>query len=397
MTGTPSTACHRRGRRRTLIAGGLAGAVALVWGLAGDPGAARRARSDPGAVGLLRAAADAARRVPYEGRRFLTTWNRGRSATSRVTAVHTPGDGVRYTSPAGAEGYLPDASAGDTTGFTKRTLDLLTRNYTVVRKPDTSVLGRRACVVEARRQDGTAAGRFWLDAETGLMLHRELIDATGHPVITSGFTEISFAVPAAGGVAPRPGRTRGSAVDAPAVTEAPGATGTEAEGPTSANAAPNSAAPNSAAPNSAATSILEVPLDARALDGLKRRGWPVPDRLPGHLTLYDARREAGGAVHLSYSDGLASVSVFVQRGDLPSGSLNGWKKVVRRGRTVFCRESLRRWAVTAGGGYVYTVLTDAPQSTAEAVAFDLPRAPDPFWTRLARGARRLASAADPFK
>jgi sigma-E factor negative regulatory protein RseB len=387
VTGTPSTACHRRGRRRTLVAGGLAGAVALAWGLAGDPGAARRARSDPGAVGLLRAAADAARRVPYEGRRFLTTWNRGRSATSRVTAVHTPGDGVRYTSPAGAEGYLPDASAGDATGFTKRTLDLLTRNYTVVRRPDAAILGRRACVVEARRQDGTIAGRFWLDAETGLMLHRELIDATGRPVVTSGFTEISFAVPAAAGAAPRPGRTRGSAVDAPAVTEAPGPTGTDADGPTSANAAPNSSA----------TSILEVPLDARALDGLKRRGWPVPDRLPGHLTLYDARREAGGAVHLSYSDGLASVSVFVQRGGLQGGALNGWKKVVRRGRTVFCRESLRRWAVTAGGGYVYTVLTDAPQSTAEAVAFDLPRDPDPFWARLARGARRLASAADPFK
>jgi MucB/RseB N-terminal domain len=386
VTGTPSTACHRRGRRRTLIAGGLAGAVALACGLAGDPGAARRARSDPAAVGLLRSAADAARRVPYQGRRFLTTWNRGRSATSRVVAVHTPGDGVRYTSAAGAEGYLPDTSAGDATGFTKRTLDLLTRNYTVVRKPDASILGRRACVVEARRQDGTIAGRFWLDAETGLMLHRELIDATGRPVVTSGFTEISFTVPVPAGAAPRTGRTRGSSVDAPAVTEAPAA-GTGADSPSSANAAPNSSA----------TSILEVPLDARALDGLKRRGWPVPERLPGRLTLYDARREAGGAVHLSYSDGLASVSVFVQRGTLDTRALTGWKKAVRHGRTVFCRESLRRWAVAAADGYVYTVLTDAPQSTAEAVAFELPRHPDPFWTRLARGARRLASAADPFK
>ncbi|MBO2466146.1 sigma-E factor regulatory protein RseB domain-containing protein [Actinomadura violacea] len=382
MTATPSTACHRRGRRRTLIAGGLAGAVALAWGLAGDPAAARRARSDPGAVGLLRAAADAARRVPYEGRRFLTTWSRGRAETSRVTAVHTPGDGVRYTSGAGAQGYLPDVSAGDSTGFTARTLDLLTRNYTVVRKPDAPLLGRRADVVEARRRDGTIAGRFWLDAETGLLLHRELIDATGRPVITSGFTEISFTVPAQGGTAPRPGRTRGAAVDAPAVTEAP------AGGPTSANAAPNSAA---------TSSILEQPLDARALAGLKRGGWPLPKRLPGHLTLYDARREAGGAVHLSYSDGLASVSVFVQPGTLDTTALTGWKKTVRHGRAVFCRESLRRWAVAASGGYVYTVLTDAPQSTAEAVAFDLPRGSDPFWTRLARGARRLASAADPFK
>ncbi|MDL4817714.1 sigma-E factor regulatory protein RseB domain-containing protein [Actinomadura opuntiae] len=371
MTATPSTAC-RRGRRRTVIAGGLAGALALACGLGGDPAAARRPRSDPGAVRLLRAAADAARRVPYEGRRFLTTWNRDRSATSRVAAEHTPGDGVRYGS-GGAEGYLPDASAGDATGFTARTLALLTRNYSVVRGSDAVVLGRRASVVEARRRDGTPAGRFWLDAETGLLLHRELIDATGRPVITSGFTEISFTAP--GGAPPPGSRSRGSAVDAPA------------DEPTSANAAPNSAA----------TALLEVPLDARALDGLKRRGWPVPKRLPGHLTLYDARREAGGAVHLSYSDGLASVSVFVQRGALDAAALTGWKKRVRHGRTVFCRESLRRWAVAASGGYVYTVLTDAPQSTAEAVAFDLPRGPDPFWTRLVRGARRLASAADPFR
>ncbi|WP_344283331.1 sigma-E factor regulatory protein RseB domain-containing protein, partial [Actinomadura napierensis] len=334
--------------------------------------AARRPRSDPGAVRLLRAAADAARRVPYEGRRFLTTWNRGRSATSRVTAEHTPGDGVRYGSGGGTEGYLPDASAGDATGFTAGTLALLTRNYSVVRGSDATILGRRASVVEARRQDGTPAGRFWLDAETGLLLHRELIDATGRPVITSGFTEISFTAPDT--ATPRRGRSRGSAVDSPADT------------PTSANAAPNSAA----------TALLEEPLDARALDGLKRRGWPVPKRLPGHLTLYDARREAGGAVHLSYSDGLASVSVFVQRGALDAGALTGWKKTVRHGRAVFCRESLRRWAVAASGGYVYTVLTDAPQSTAESVAFELPRGSDPFWTRLARGARRLASAADPF-
>jgi hypothetical protein len=46
-------------------------------------------------------------------------------------------------------------------------------------------------------------------------------------------------------------------------------------------------------------------------------------------------------------------------------------------------------------GYVVTVLTDAPQSTAEAVAAHLPREADPFWSRLSRGARRGAAAGNP--
>ncbi|MES9609833.1 MucB/RseB C-terminal domain-containing protein, partial [Actinomadura sp. NPDC000929] len=133
------------------------------------------------------------------------------------------------------------------------------------------------------------------------------------------------------------------------------------------------------------------------LAGLRGRGWPVPKELPGRLALYEARRErGGGALHLSYSDGLAAVSVFVQRGALDERGMAGWQRTVRRGRTVYRRESLRRWAVSGGNGYVYTVVTDAPQSTATAVALNMPRGSVPFRTRLSRGARRLASAVNPF-
>ncbi|MEV4008823.1 MucB/RseB C-terminal domain-containing protein, partial [Actinomadura sp. NPDC049753] len=138
-------------------------------------------------------------------------------------------------------------------------------------------------------------------------------------------------------------------------------------------------------------------LDRAGLAGLRGRGWPVPEELPGRLALYEARREhGGGALHLSYSDGLAAVSVFVQRGTLDERGMAGWQRTVRRGRTVYRRESLRRWAVSGGNGYVYTVVTDAPQSTATAVALNMPRGSAPFRTRLSRGARRLASAANPF-
>ncbi|TDD59144.1 hypothetical protein E1293_46605 [Actinomadura darangshiensis] len=365
---------ERRRRRSAILAGGLAGALALAGTLPGDPAAARRARSDPGAVGLLRGAADAARRVPYEGRRFLTTRDRGRAVTSRVAVSHTPGSGIRYRSGTTGEGYRPDSTAGDTTGFTTATLAMLTRNYAVVRAADASVCGRPARVVEARRADGSPAGRFWIDRETGLMLHRELIDATGRPVIVSGFSEITFSVPPVepvalarppGGLARFPGSSAGGPVEEAGTRGGAGAWGRR--------------------------------LDRAGLAGLRDGGWPIPRDLPGRLALYDARREdGGGTVHLSYSDGLAAVSVFVQRGDLDERGMAGWQKSVRRGRTVFRREALRRWAVSAGSGYVYTVVTDAPQSTAVAVAADMPRDSVPFWTRLSRGARRLASAANPF-
>ncbi|TDD38022.1 hypothetical protein E1287_06905 [Actinomadura sp. KC06] len=358
----------RPGRRRSVLVCGLAGALALVAALAGDPAATRRVRSDPGAVGLLRAAADAARRVPFEGRRFLTTWNRSRSSTSRVMVSHTPGDGVRYRYGTGAgDEYRPDAGAGDLTGFTAETLELLTRNYSVVRAADSAVCGRPARVVEARRHDGSPAGRFWIDSETGLMLHRELIDATGRRVVAAGFSEISYAAPAKVPAAYGIGVPRGGAARFPS------------------------------SGGQGAAAVWSDRLDRADLADLRERGWHVPKALPGRLTLHDARRDAvGGAVHLSYSDGLAAVSVFVQRGTIDERGLSGWRKTVQRGRTIFHRESLRRWAVSAGDGYVYTVLTDAPQSTADAVAANLPRDTTSFWTRVSRGARRLAAVANPF-
>ncbi|MGC4954392.1 MucB/RseB C-terminal domain-containing protein [Actinomadura citrea] len=363
-----------RCRRNAVLAGGLAGALALAGALTGDPAPVRRTRTDPGALGLLRGAADAARRVPYEGRRFLTTRGGGRAATSRVVVSHTPGAGIRYRSGTTGEGYRPESAAGDTTGFTPATLALLTRNYAVVRAADASICGRPARVVEARRADGSPAGRFWIDRDTGLMLHRELIDAAGRPVITTGFTEISFTASPVepsplgrplGGPSRFPGASAGSPVETTGARAAAGAWGEK--------------------------------LDGAGLAGLRGSGWPVPKDLPGRLTLHEARREhGGGTLHLSYSDGLAAVSVFVQRGGLDERGMAGWQRTVRRGRTVYRRESLRRWAVSGGNGYVYTVVTDAPQSTATTVALNMPRDSAPFWTRLSRGARRLTSAANPF-
>nr|BFE34040.1 hypothetical protein GCM10010200_062910 [Actinomadura rugatobispora] len=421
---------------RVALVCGLAGAVTLAAALAGDT-RERRVRNDPDAVRLLRAAADAALRVHYEGTQFLTTWNASGPATHRVKVEHTPGDGTYFTpdpasgssTPAGpqdlpgsgqpaapqsqaprrvgasaapgaeapsAAGARPEAGRayqpdtlpvwGGSVGFTAEILGLLIRNYAVVRGPEAVVCGRRARVVEARRADGTAAGRFWIDAATGLMLHREMIDGRGRAVAATGFSELR--VSPAGGGGNEPLAMAGTKTPVP------------------------SARPSASVP---AALPWADRLEDEELAVLRDQGWPVPGALPGRLTLYDARRPAskekrpgrsasgaggrdragGGVVHLSYSDGVAAVSVFVQRGTLDETAFSGWRRTASRGRTVFRRDSLQRWAVWERDGYVFTVLTDAPEDTADSVVAALPHGEDAFRARLGRGFRRLVSWINP--
>lgn len=382
------------GRRGALMAGGLVGSLALAAALAGDACAVRRLRSDPEAVRLLQAAAEAARQVPYEGMQFLTTWGGDGAKTSFVKVAHTPGEGTHFTPEAPSRGtpppaprtvtppgtatitavsrtFHPDASAikGALTGFTMEMLALLTRNYSVVRTADADVCGRRARVIEARRPDGTAAGRFWLDTETGLMLHRELIDDAGQAVAVTGFREVQITSPSSGErVQLRGGRSMGESTPV--------------------------------LPPAGAALPWQDRLAAGEISALRDRGWRVPQELPGRLTLHDARRSAlkpgESTVHLSYSDGLAAVSVFVQRGGLDERRFAGWQRTQSNGRTVFRRDSLQRWAVWSGDGYVYTVLTDAPTGTADSVIKAFPDGGPRFWGRLGRGMRRLGSWANPF-
>ncbi|MFC5185401.1 sigma-E factor regulatory protein RseB domain-containing protein [Actinomadura harenae] len=344
--------------RRVLAALGVAGAVCAGAVLTGDAHAGRPAPSDPDAVRLLRAAADAAGSVSYEGERVLTTWGRHGTHTSTAQVEH----------PAGADAPV---------GVPEATLALLVRNYSLVRRGDGTMCGRRAAVVEARRSDGSTAGRFWLDTETGLMLHRELLDAAGRAVVVVGFNRFQVVRPVSLQHVP----VRGSSVRA----DEPGDAAAEPYQTTSGRVTPVP---------------TEYPLTTAQVAELRQDGWPVPRRLPGRLALYDVRRSTvpsgGEALHLSYSDGLAVVSVFVQHGGLDGRGMSGWTRAELDGRPAYRRDSVRNWVVEQRGDYVYTVLTDAPESTASAVAEAFPLAHVSPWTRVRRGFGRLTSWANPF-
>lgn len=350
--------------------GGAAAALALLWGtMAADAAACRDAHptADPDAMRLLRQATGAARTTAYQGTEYMTSWHPTGSTTSLLDVAHTPGDGTLMKSGGakggpGAVSFESDAAAAAdqaaagalSTGM----LDLLAANYTVIRVADGRACGRPATVIEARRADGTVAGRFWIDRDTGVLLHRDLLDEQGRAVISTGFQNFNV-VPAQGGV----GRADGD------------------------RTVPRLMGSN-------------VSLWGRGTGAKTLSGWRVPRRLPANLSLFQTRSTSDpGTVHLAYSDGLSSVSVFVQRGRLNAGRLSGWRRVLVHGHPVFEHDDQQRWAVWDAGGQVYTVLADAPQGTADAVVAALPHGGgggDGFWQRLRRGGDRLAAWLNPF-
>lgn len=346
------------------MAGGIAAALLMLWFVAtGDTASGAQLKSDPEALRLLRNAEGAARTTPYEGTQFITAWSRsGMATTSLVKVMHVPGDGTHMsvestTAGQGGQMYEADDSqhAGGLTGYTPAMLDLLARNYAVVRAGQGEVSGRTTNVVEARRADGTAAGRFHIDRQTGLMLRRELLDQQGREVNLTFFTEIRPNVPE---------QARFVMAAAPRTVEAP----------------------------------WTHQLASAELGSLKYRGWPVRSDLPDRLSLYDARQLDGDGpvVHLGYSDGLSVVSVFIQRGTLDAAGVAGWHKATRGGRTVYLRDTVQQRAMWASRGYVFTVLADAPPPVVDSAVAALPHGETGFWGRIGRGMDRLASWANPF-
>jgi MucB/RseB N-terminal domain len=349
--------------RNTSMASGIAAALLMLWFVTtGDTASGARLKSDPEALKLLRGAEGAARTTPYEGTQFITAWSRsGMATTSLVKVVHVPGDGTHMlvqstTADQGGQMFEADDSqrTGGLTGYTPKMLDLLVRNYAVVRAGQGEVSGRPTSVIEARRADGTAAGRFHIDRQTGLMLRRELLDQQGREVNLTFFTEIRSTLP----------RARFVTASAPRTVEAP----------------------------------WPHQLAGADLGALRYHGWPVHSTLPERLSLYDARRSNGdgSVVHLSYSDGLSVVSVFVQRGTLDAGSVADWRKATRGGRTVYLSDTVQQRAMWASGGYVFTVLADAPPPVVDSAVAALPHGEPGFWGRLSRGLNRLTSWANPF-
>jgi sigma-E factor negative regulatory protein RseB len=304
---------------------------------------------------LLSDAAAACQDTAYRGSQVLRWWGQGETSATAVDVWHQPGRmtlaWAADTGPGAAarSGAAGDQDPGEVLGLSARLLALLQVNYLVVYAGRGSAGQRRALVVEIWRRRGGLAARFWLDAATKLPLRRELFDSSGRLVSDEAFTSLELGNPG-------PGRAQAAAAPWPAH------------------------------------------LDQAGLAALHARGWELPGELPGNLSLLTASQtqtRSGPVVNLSYSDGLAVVSVFVQRGELAHVP-PGWRPLTLHGRTVYSVNPEDRTFAWSAGGFVYTLVADAPLETVSQVAAALPGASPPgFWVRMARGLHRIFSWINP--
>ena len=214
-------------------------------------------------------------------------------------------------------------------GVTAPLVQLLEAHYIVAYAGAGSADNRAAQVVEAWRADGSLAARFWLD------------DAT-KPAARAGGLRLRRPGDQPGRVPQRPVRESGASGQAPASAGGAGASD-DPQGP------------------------WTDPLSQAQLLALRARGWLVPEQMPGGLSLFtgaETEASTGTVLDLGYSDGLAVVSLFEQRGQL-AAKLAGWRKTTVAGHVIFVAEPDQRSMTWSSRGMVYTLMADAPAQTVD--------------------------------
>jgi sigma-E factor negative regulatory protein RseB len=343
-------------------------AVAVLAGLVLPPPAlSAAAGSDPGAGALLRQSAAASESLSYAGTKYVAAWRPGATSSSLVDVRHEARAPltVERAQPAAASPPPPYDDGVVLSGATldSRLIGVLGAAYDLRLAGTGRCAGRDADVVEARRPgSGAVAGRFWLDAQTHLLLRREVYDDAGRRVRSSAFLDLQVAP--ADPVVPAAATRSDPARDSPD----------------------------------------RVP--RAEIDRLRAAGWPLPTALPGGFVLFDARSRSPGepartgrVLQLAYTDGLSTMSLFVQRGGLGRRPPAGFAARDVAGRPVWAREGVPERLVWAGGGRVLTLVSDAPDAAVVAAVAALPHDPPPdpgLLGRLRRGVSRLASWLNPF-
>lgn len=336
----------------------VAGAGTLLAGLPAaasvgaqpDPTPSGAAARESRAVGLLTAASRAARSRTYAGTQYVSSWRAGRAGSSIAEVSHSPAEGSSVSVRPTAGGEI-DNTVTPTADLDQRLVRLLAAHYALSVAGRSAWVARPVDVVEARHPgDGAVAGRFWVDAATSLVLRRETFDRAGRLLRSSAFTSLTVG---------------------PAALDVP-------------------------------TSGSDDQIDGPALDVMRDAGWRIPQALAGDLELYDARmrtHEGQRVLHLSYSDGLMTLSLFAQRGRLSDTAPAGFTRQKLRGAPVWVRPSTPERVVWGGGGRVFTLLSDAPTETVHEAVLSLPHekaAKRGLLARLGRGLARLASWLNPF-
>lgn len=332
--------------------------------------------------------AASAQRTPYHAELLVIVYDDGREHLQRYE-VRADGSGTvtlrspeRYTlrlAEAGgsvahhAGGWfapLPGSGLSDP----GRDLAALSRKYRIDTVGGDRVLDRPATLLEIRRRsDGRLRERVWVDAVTGLIVRRESYDGESRPLGIAAFLSLDTTPARA-----EPRRLLGGD------RHASRSDGDVARAPLTSRAHDGQALP--------------LP----RLDALAEAGWTVPVSLPaGYEVTGSYALDAPGSqpLHLVYSDGLYTVSLFEQRGhpdwdSLPEGAQ---PSPLLDGRGYEWSGAMPRRLVWEADGTTYSLVGDAPPDEFAAIAKALPQPQPPsLGRRLSQGLRRLLSLLSPW-
>jgi sigma-E factor negative regulatory protein RseB len=340
-------------RLRLLLLVGSLGALLTGTSLACvAPGPEAEALTTPSrsadALKLLERAADIARTRAWSGTQSVVSTRGGLPTFTQVRVRHTPGAGssVEEMATKGAT-TAPDL-------LDESLFDLLVSHYDLTVAGPTLCAGRTAVLVLAHRPGrtgvGAVAGRFWVDDATRMVMRRDVLDDSGSVVLSSLYEDLRFTAP-------------------------------------------------QGLLQAAATAPSGTVLDDAGLVALKERGWPIVDHLPSDMELFEALQHDDGVVQLAYSDGLSTLSLFVQEGSLPDDTEGTLREV--GGALVHVTPGTPEQLVWSGGGRTWTLVSDAPDSAIEQAVLVLPHAdpvvdhegvPERVW----RGMSRVGAWLNPF-
>jgi negative regulator of sigma E activity len=294
------------------------------------------------AQAAMQRAAHAAHSVSYSGSQSFLAYRNSRVIVAQIQVDARAGQGsqVMVKSQTGQQllkGFTPAMVSSRVVD--EELLGLLERNYQLSATSGASVAGRSATLVTATR-DGSypAAARWWVDDATGIVLWQETYDENGSVDLSYGFTSVSVS-------------RRDSIL---------------------AHLPPRLAVPRT---NTSLTISSAAELGAS--------GWSSPRKLAGLslVKLRSDRADNPDALHLIYSDGLTTVSVFEQRGQLTIAPQNSqWDASmaahVRRGAS-----DVATWQ---SGDLVFTVVTDGTEGALAEVVGSLPHDEGAMPTTLGR-------------
>lgn len=355
---------------RALAAGGASVAAACV--LISTPSSGYATSDD--AFRLLAQCASASHSLNYSGTQLVTIYGQPETLSVVADIKHLAGSGtslhIQATPKMAAHDVFEPDAVEDTWigtggslaggGLGSTSLALLREHFSASTAGTTSVAGRKADIVELKDSSGHVAARFWLDDTTSLPLRREIYDDKGQLARLTGYLDFTIDPISKAGFSSPVG--------------------------------------NRMIPASGTVMTTSDIALARA------QGWSFPNEL-GSMQLVEIRRGASDdrapissseVMHLVYSDGLSTVSVFQQPGRLSAPK--GWTEQTMAHRKVWVSGGVPSAISWSAKGKVYTVVADAGAPHIESVIAGLPhsKVQRGFLHRMHHGLDRVGSWLNPF-